>query len=205
MPSTFITMTLPKLRAKFRYIKVLRDDGNLFGMNIQGSLRIPRHCALSEYLPAGTLIIVDQIDLQVESLSPPDVKAYITGLAAASVNSKKFKLIFCVSHPNTTREILSCNGGEKFHQICNSESIIWSKEQLDNFIQVKLLHLSSEDIEKLKSLATVCRNSPGLIERASQLTEGERSISEGNWKALERYAKARAASWNMFDDAYADF
>lgn len=209
--STLIKMTLPELRKKFRYIKILRDDGNLFGMNIQESLYIPRRCALSEYLPAETLIIIDQIDLKIESLSP-DLKAYITALAADSVNSKKFKMLFCVSDPNTAREILSCNGGEKVQEISCRDSLVWSKDQLGAFIRIKLPHLSSQGIEKLKSLAKVCKNSPGLIEKATvHLAGDEKSISEGDWKILERYANTRAASWNLFatifqdeKDAYAD-
>eukprot|EP01039_Chlorochromonas_danica_P009313 gene9313-10280_t len=200
--STFIKMTLPKLREKFRYIKILRDDENLFGMNIQESLHIPRRCALSEYLPAGTLIIIDQIDLQIESL-PLDVKAYITALAADSVNSKKFKMMFCVSDPNTAREILSCNGGEKVQEISCRDSLVWSKAQLDTFIAIKLPRLSSQEIQRLESLAKVCRNSPGLIEKASVCVH-QKSISEGDWKTLQRYADTRAASWGLFATIFQD-
>lgn len=195
--STFIKMALPKLRTKFSYIKLLRDSTNLFGKNLQESLCIPKHCALSEYLPSGTLIIIDQIDFKADSL-PPDVKAYITGLAADSVNSRKFKLIFCVSQPDTAREILSCNGGEKVQEICCRDSLVCSKDQLEAFIRVKLPQLSSAGQETLKSLAKACGNSPGLIERASALADGKDDISKENWKALERYANARAASWRMF-------
>ena len=196
--STLMKMTNDKLRSKYPYIKVIKCGSiSLLSKNIHELLKIPKGHALSDYLPTGTLIIVDHIDFQIESLAL-DVKSYITELAADSVNSRKFKLIFCVSDPTTTKEILGCNGGDKIQPICAYKSLKWADQQLTDFIHIKLPNFNEQSVYNLKQLAASCGNPPGLICKASFYASGKDSISSDDWKLLSEYANVRRASWSVF-------
>lgn len=196
--STFMKMTKDKLHGEYPYTKVIKCGSTaLMSKNIHQLLKIPIGHALSDYLPTGTLIIVDQIDVQIESFAT-DVQYYITELAADSVNSGKFKLIFCVSDPTTAKEILGCNGGDKIQPICASESLKWTDQQLAAFIAIKLPNFNEQSVDNLKQLAASCGNPPGLIVKASFYASGNDSISSDEWKLLSEYAHARRVSWSLF-------
>lgn len=198
--SSFMKMALKKLRSQFQYITLLKCGGSsVLTRNMNELLKVPKGHALSDYLPEGTLLIVDQLDKINENLTVLE-KNFLTELAADSVNSKQFKVVMCVSDPDTAKTILKCNGGEKFQLLCPCASLVWSDDQLSDFIGRKLPQQIEADSTRLKALAKTCSNSPGLIVRAKALAAMEANdiLSADSWDLLEDYAEMRATAWKKF-------
>ena len=127
------------------------------------------------------------------------MRIYLTELATDSSNSRQFKIILCVSNAYVAAEILKCNGFEKIQPLCPFRNLAWNDAQLDAFIEKKLPNLPTNDKMKLKRLATSCKNSPGLIHKATDSTDGTL-----NMVTLKRYAKKSADSWEQFESRSID-
>ena len=99
---------------------------------------------------------------------------------------------------NCYKNILDCNGGEKIQLLCPYSELIWTDNQLLEFIEIKLNFLTLDDKLKLIIVAKTCNNSPGLVNRASDLIHPSvySLISDDDWMILEKYAEKRKAYWD---------
>eukprot|EP01036_Dinobryon_divergens_P035001 gene35001-45306_t len=210
--STFTKMTMERLKTQHRsiYLKLILIGADLLlQKNLHECLKIPPRRPLSDFLPELTLIFIDQVDFLMDfnssSLSEQLV-LYLTGLAANSVNSKLFKIIICVSKPEVAHGILNCNGSEKFHLLCDLTSLTWSDTQRDDYVNIKMPTLPTQEKIRLNALAASCRNSPGLLKKASDLFDRSTSTisgsSKSNWVALKKYASKSEAAWAKFDETF---
>ncbi len=106
----------------------------------------------------------------------------------------------CVSDPSLAKAILACNGYEKIQPLCAFTSLVWTNDQLNSFIRLKLPHLQTEDIENVHQLAHNCNNSPGIVVMASSfLMKDSDSISKQQYDILNRYSNSCKSSWEKFE------
>ena len=200
--STFIKMVIQRLKLNDPsiYLKLIKGGSSVLQQkNLCTHLKIPSARSLSDFLPSQTVIFIDQIDFTIESHLNEELRLYLTELATDSSNSRQFKIILCVSNAYVAAEILKCNGFEKIQPLCPFRNLAWNDAQLDAFIEKKLPNLPTNDKIKLKRLATSCKNSPGLIHKATDSTDGTL-----NMISLKRYAKKSANSWEQFESRSID-
>ena len=66
--------------------------------------------------------------------------------------------------------------------------------------------LPTQEKIRLNALAASCRNSPGLLKKASDLFDRSTSTisgsSKSNWVALKKYASKSEAAWAKFDETF---
>ena len=73
---------------KFMYFSVGESLGLLSQFGLHNRMGIPRDRPLYKYLSVGTVIIIDQLDMNI--LLDEKTRSYIRGLATDSRNSKKY-------------------------------------------------------------------------------------------------------------------
>ena len=66
--------------------------------------------------------------------------------------------------------------------------------------------LSAKEKEKLEEIAASCRNSPGLLKKASVLFDSSTATISGssnsNWASLNQYALKSKDAWAKFDGKF---
>jgi hypothetical protein len=200
--STYLKMAAIKLQLNHPNIKLklIKNGGSVLqNQNLNILLKVPSGRALSDYLPNNSVIILDQIDFK-SSLSE-NLRNYLSDLATDSHNSKKFKVVLCVSDPIVTKEILSCNEYEKIYLLCRCRSLSWTKTLIDQLIRIKLAKLPIEQMDKLKRLVDDSNNSPGLVVKAFSIigsSSGKVEIDADEWKGLEKYSESCKSCWEEF-------
>jgi hypothetical protein len=201
-------------------LKLIKNGSTvLTNQDLNSHLKIPTGRALSDFLPANSVIILDQIDFS--SPLSESLCNYITDLATDSHNSKIYKIVLCVSNSNVAKQILNCNGREKIQLLCPYISLAWTDTQLRSFIQYKLPQLPTDEYDKLTKLARKCKNSPGLINKAYGASNTYDNVSTvsmttyvinnsskicevipaNEWINLEDYATQSEFSWMEFNKA----
>jgi len=214
--STYLKMFLlqeyTKRKGQNFWFKVITSGTEaLLNRNVGEILGVPKGCPLSDFLPKNTIIAIDQVDFRFDINQR--MQSYIAKLATDSYNSACYKVIFCVSSAMTAAAILACNGYEKITCLCPElTELIWTKYQVEQYTLIMLPHLSNIDRERLLRLAAKCRNSPGLIHKASlkqsqqqreqqsTTTTGKNVLffTEEEWKTLEIYARNCNVEWKKF-------
>jgi hypothetical protein len=117
---------------------------------IREALSIPDKGKLDDFLPPGSLIIVDQ----VENCDLNDsTDRFFRMLAIESRQQNRFHAIACTSDPLQARRLMKLNGGDKIQYLSLSEDLKWSRSQVDLFISKKFSHLSDRELEELQKLA----------------------------------------------------
>jgi len=198
--STVIRIVLQEIKSRKlgMNLKLIKNGNSILqNQKFHECMKIPLNRPPCNYLPSNSCIIMDQIDFTVKSLSY-SLCSYITDLATDSFNSKQYKIVMCVSNALLAKAIIECNGYEKIQPLCDFTSLVWSNDQLDCFIRLKLPNLPIEDIEKIRQLAQACKNSPGLVVKASSLVEKD-CISKQQWEILNRYSNRNNNSWVEFE------
>ena len=146
---------------KFMYFGVGETLGLLTNFGLHNRIGIPRDRPLSKYLSVGTVIIIDQLEINV--LLDEKTRSYIRGLATDSRNSNRYSVMMCVSNYCVYKEILQLNGGEKISAVFpNPLSLQWSEAQMTLFISKTLLCWTLEDQKELVALC-LPSHSPGII------------------------------------------
>ena len=146
---------------KFMYFSVGESLGLLSQFGLHNRMGIPRDRPLYKYLSVGTVIIIDQLDMNI--LLDEKTRSYIRGLATDSRNSKRYSVMMCVSNYCVYREILDLNGQEKISAVFpNPLSLQWSESQMTLFISKTLGCWTPEDQKELVALCLPSR-SPGII------------------------------------------
>ena len=193
--STFVKMTIERMLLLDSPSPIkLYDSGSsliLQENGIHDSLQVPYYESLANFLPNGSILIIDQVDPNCAENLDDRLRAYLVGLAANSVNSKRFKIIICVSNALLAHNIVTANGYEKIQYICSPQSLQWTESQAQQFSSKLLTSFTEQQLEVLFELASKCGYSPGLFMFAAKL-------SEFNQTELENYARRSMQSWSEF-------
>mmetsp|Transcript_3301 Transcript_3301/g.4560 ORF Transcript_3301/g.4560 Transcript_3301/m.4560 type:complete len:279 (+) Transcript_3301:123-959(+) len=113
------------------YIAVVTfSDEEINMKSFQALLKIPFGRKLSDFLPKGSLIVIDQFNLQHLS---EGLKLFFTELATASFNSKDFGVIVSVSSPAVYDDILKCNYGQKIFPACDPKLLQYNEDMMFQF------------------------------------------------------------------------
>lgn len=121
---------------------------------ILSTFGIPEHSRkLSQYLPPGSVIIIDQVDLTEFNEA---IRVNVIDLATDSHNSKKYLVILCLSNANFTRRVLDCNGGEKINLAVSPADLRWTRNDAIEFIGMK--NIPENKIDSCLELFAPCYN-----------------------------------------------
>ena len=134
----------------------LRDRG------IHRILGVPRAQKVSDFVPEGSTIIVDQVDWDISHLTN-EMRGYLIDLATDSANNSTFRLILVVSDPDVFGTIMRLNGSEKIQDACRPRDFRWKANKVAGLIQNELPTWSGNELRKLLE-ALVPHATPRVIE-----------------------------------------
>lgn len=176
--------------------------------NLHGILGVPKDQSISQYVPAGTVIIIDQIDNKPDDFTP-EMQTYVSDLAADSVNTShlapSFHLIFIVSNAQVFRTLMQMNAGHKILDVCHPKYVKWTSEMIKIVINNTFPGLPSNHVRYLfNELAIVA--SPRQIKLVLQMQE--RLGSPIQIRALHHFAQSSSAllmaQWAEFNEVCED-
>ena len=128
------------------------DGAFLSQYGLHHYLGIPTGKRISEHIPKGTIIILDQFDLKHHHIEP-EVEQYLIDLATDSRKSRSFHVIICVSNSDVFADIvMKYNNGQKIKQLCLPSVLKWSQEQIKRYISVSHPKWSPQDREMFAEL-----------------------------------------------------
>lgn len=161
--STYIDKYIPLLARETGvdvvFLKVDREF--LSDSGLHSYLGIPKNKRISEYIPKGTTIILDQCDLKHRDIAP-EMQEYITDLATDGRNSGSFHVIISVSDSDLFADVvLNQNYGQKITQLCLPSVMKWSQKQIKRYIDESLPKWSLNDREKFADLFKGKQSFPG--------------------------------------------
>jgi hypothetical protein len=116
-----------------------RDDGDsvelLFNVANKEALceklNCSHHYMLSDVLPNGTVLVLDQMDFSALDVALKDM---IVELATNSRNTQAYSVVICVSKLEVATSILSLNGHDKIRQAGSPQSFQWNEDMVTEFI-----------------------------------------------------------------------
>ena len=108
----------------------------------KSSLDIPSDKQMKEFIPAGSLIIIDQFDLPTLSEDHAD---FFRKLATTSFNCKKFAVIVNVSNAIPFKEMLELNQGQKVFPACDPRLFQFNEKMMRQYIVRLDPHCSDVD------------------------------------------------------------
>lgn len=103
------------------------------------ALGMDPHDEISNCVPDGSTIIIDQIDVGPESISK-GMMNFVTEFATNSKNRKSYFVVIVVSNPEVYKALLRSNGGEKVFSFFHYDTTSWLKwttPQVNDFIAKK--------------------------------------------------------------------
>lgn len=203
--STYIGKYIPLLARKngvgFIFLKV---DGEFLSQHgLHHHLGIPRTKRISEYIPKGTIIVLDQCDLKHRHIKP-EMEQYIVDLATDSRNSRSFHVIICVSNSDVFADmVMRYNNGQKISQLCLPSTIKWTPNQIKLYINLSLPNWTTNDREKFATLFNNVK-SPGPVWDALQIIEVDslcsyKDLDKGIHALIRVSLTTLAKSWVEFD------
>jgi hypothetical protein len=131
------------------------------GVNcIHDALRIRPQDEVSDFVAERTIIIIHQADLRVANMEA--LSNYIVSIATDSYNSDKFCILMCMSTPETFRQVLTYNGGQKISMLCQPSELKWDANKLEMLINSSFPEWSKEGKRELLEI-TLPAMSPGVI------------------------------------------
>jgi len=127
--------------------------------DLRRELHVPIHGELSDYVPKGTLIVIDQVEnIKIDN----DTDRFFRSLATESRNRNMFRAVVCVSEPDTSLRLLELNGKEKIKDLCSSDVLKWGELEIDEFIDQRFPHMASVEKKFLRGLA-IHASLPGFL------------------------------------------
>jgi hypothetical protein len=112
---------------------------------IHMALGVPSWSSLSEYVPAGSVIVIDDLDIFPERLAKFRIIQYMMELARDSYNSGKYQILLVVSDPTSMKALFAKSTGREIGLVCNPADLKWSREQLHEYVSCTLLHWARRD------------------------------------------------------------
>lgn len=127
---------------------------------IQEALQIRPHCEVSDFVAERTIITIHQADLKVANVE--DLENYIISIATDSYNSDKYCILMCMSTPETFRQVLTFNGGQKISSLRQPSELKWNPTKLEVLIDSSFPEWSKDGKKALLELV-IPAMSPGVI------------------------------------------
>jgi hypothetical protein len=184
-----------RLVCTFRGVNILKNR------NLHLVLGVPLLESISDYIPHGTVIVIDQVDCQIEAIDSL-VAEYIVELATDSRNSKCYSVIICVSCPQVMLALLKLNNMEKIKDICHPRAMQWRPQETEQYIEKVFLTWNKSQKNNLLDACEIS-NSPSVLYNAHKAMEtGNYSVDEivdfaRNWDKL------KGDRWSQYDDVLA--
>lgn len=159
------------------------------------SLDVPSGKRFSEFLPSGSVIIIDQ----AESKDDPSPKVFnlLIQLAVQSRNSKRFHTIIVVSSFKLMGDILNLNGGEKIYSVASTALLKWDEDRQLEFAKKLLPNWSSENQKALVAKVQASGSCGILFSLSQQLKEFPQYFDDEFSEEVEQI-KRRASEWDEF-------
>jgi hypothetical protein len=181
--TVYVQETLKKFKPSFgksKYVKVVRFDSEVVNMtNLKKKLNIPDVGSLTDFLPNGSLIIIDQFD--IEELDS-DMKVFFTALATTSFNLKTFGVVVSVSSAQVFSEILKCNGGQKIFPVCNPDLFQFDENKMRLYILEKNKKNKKLDEHEIESIIEKCKNQKSIGILRNMVAGKKPYVGEINWQ-----------------------
>ncbi len=174
--------------------EVIRDRG------IHRILGVPRAQKISEFVPEGCIIVVDQFDLDMTLLTS-EVKGYLTELATDSANNPTFRMVLVVSDPDVFGAVMRLNGSEKVQDVCRPRDFKWPTHKVEQVLNNALPSWSLDDRHNLLT-ALVPSATPQVIRVVLRMVRTSDSplppavvVHSAQQRSL-----SKAAVWQRFED-----
>ena len=170
--STYLSRYIPLLAQENRvgFIFLKADADFLSQRGLHDHLGIPKNKKISDYIPKGTIIVLDQCDIKHRHIKP-EMEQYVIDIATDSSNTLSFHVIVCVSDSDVFADmVMHYNNGQKISQLCLPSAVKWTHDQIKRYISVSLPDWSLDDLEKFTALLSDVK-SPGPVWHALQLIE----------------------------------
>lgn len=144
-----------------RKVCVYKGVNILINRSLHEALGVSRLESISDYIPRGTVIVIDQVDCSLEAIDI-SVQQFIVDLATESRNLKCFSLIICVSNPQVMLKLLKLNEMEKIKDVCDPRYLRWTTRETEHYIDEAFIGWS--DFDK-RLLVDACEKSksPGVL------------------------------------------
>jgi hypothetical protein len=156
-----------------KYIKAISVEFEKLTMELfKTSLGIPADKLMKDFLPAGSLIVIDQFNASSLSDSEKDL---FTKLATSSFNFKTFAVIVSVSNVNTYKQLLQLNQGHKVFAACDPRLFHFSEDMMmmKQFMFITRFSSRGDDDECVSEAST--HQSVGVLRSESALVNSTRS------------------------------
>ena len=119
-------------KSDFKYMKAISMEfEKLTIASVKSCLGIPIDKLMKDFLPAGSLIIIDQFDVTTLSAEHADV---FRQLATSSFNCKKYAVIVNVSNADVYQALLELNQGQKVFPACDPLMFQFKEEMMKQYV-----------------------------------------------------------------------
>lgn len=130
-------------RGDIKYMKAIPFGFEKLTMEyVKASLGIPSDKQMKDFLPAGSLIIIDQFDLPTLS---EEHAYFFRKLATNSFNCKKYAVIVNVSNATPFKEMMELNQGQKIFPACDPRLFQFDENMMKQYIVRLDPHCSDVD------------------------------------------------------------
>ena len=163
-------------------------------LELKNLLSIPVNSEISEFIPDGSIIILDQQE-NIQSSECTDIM-YIT-LALEAWRTGKFHVFVCISKPVAAKRVLNLNGGEKITMVCPSVDLKADKDKLDTFIASRLTTMATDEREELRRLSHHTGVLGILVDAANEL-DGGNALGRQKMDIIKARTMGIAKSWDEF-------
>eukprot|EP01032_Pedospumella_encystans_P013809 gene13809-15880_t len=192
---------LCRQRHAHKLILLLHGPELLRSRGLHAELGVPTRKRISTYVPEGSVIVIDQLDLGSFTELTIEMQGYLIELAADSVNNPTFHIILVVSKPEVFGTLMRLNGCEKFQDICRPSDFGWSVERMTLMVDHSLYSWSEADrqrlVEALHPFAT-----PKVIYQiiASAMTCDTPLPPDAVIRSAEQRSLARQKIWKNYEE-----
>jgi hypothetical protein len=163
-------------------------------LELKNLLSIPIDGETSNFIPGGSIIILDQQE-KIQSSEGTDIM--YRALALEARRSGKFHVFVCISKPIAAKRVLNLNGGDKINMVCPSVDLKVDKDKLDKFISSRLATLATDEREKLRLLAHSAGVLGILVDAANEL-DGGNALGRRKMDMIEARAVDYTKIWEEF-------
>ena len=163
-------------------------------LELKNLLSIPINSEISNFVPVGSIIILDQQE-NIQSSECTDIM--YRALALEARRTGKFHVFVCISKPVAAKRVLNLNDGDKINVVCPSVDLKVDKDKLDTFIASRLTTMATDEREELRRLSHSVGVLGILVDAANEL-DGGNTLGRQKMDLLKARADGIAKSWDEF-------
>jgi hypothetical protein len=154
--------------------------------NAHSLLQIPEKHALKDYLPQGTLIIVDTADLVSHD---KDTQDYLERLVCEAHESKgHFHVLFVMADPTKTKKWVDNLRGYRVQPVMQARQLRWGNDSIEAMVKQSPRLQHNPPAEKQAKRV----GAPGFVEMLH--------LQRGHADSLEPTAASLKHKWKQFDE-----